>query len=175
MGDGALVELRAAAVFSSRSGYEAVLLPAALVENTTSGLGAANPRACTTRQQSDKAELVHGAPADHTRWRPLLPYLEPYVTVHALDRRGRGASGDAPEYRLEREFEDVAAVVDAVAASGQPVDVYGHSHGGMVAFGAAALTPNVRSCSTRAGRSRTQLFTPVRPTHGANEQTVGRG
>ena len=88
--------------------------------------------------------LVHGAPADHTRWRPLLPYLEPYVTVHALDRRGRGASGDAPEYRLEREYEDVAAVVDAVAASGQAVDVYGHSHGGIVAFGAAALTPNVR-------------------------------
>ena len=38
--------------------------------------------------------LAHGAPADHTRWRPLLPYLEPYVTVHAIDRRGRGASGD---------------------------------------------------------------------------------
>jgi pimeloyl-ACP methyl ester carboxylesterase len=88
--------------------------------------------------------LVHGAPADHTRWRPLLPYLEPYVTVHALDRRGRGASGDAAEYRLEREYHDVAAVVDAVAASGQPVDVYGHSHGGIVAFGAAALTTNVR-------------------------------
>ena len=89
--------------------------------------------------------LVHGAPADHTRWRPLLPYLEPYVTVHALDRRGRGASGDAPEYRLEREYEDVAAVVDAVAAvSGERVDVYGHSHGGIVTFGAAALTPNVR-------------------------------
>jgi hypothetical protein len=33
-----------------------------------------------------------------------------------LDRRGRGVSGDAPEYRLEREYEDVAAVVDAVAA-----------------------------------------------------------
>jgi pimeloyl-ACP methyl ester carboxylesterase len=89
--------------------------------------------------------LVHGAPADHTRWRPLLPYLEPHVIVHALDRRGRGASGDALEYRLEREYEDVAAVVDAVAAvSGQPVDVYGHSHGGIVAFGAAALTSNVR-------------------------------
>jgi pimeloyl-ACP methyl ester carboxylesterase len=75
----------------------------------------------------------------------LLPYLEPHVIVHALDRRGRGASGDALEYRLEREYEDVAAVVDAVAAvSGQPVDVYGHSHGGIVAFGAAALTSNVR-------------------------------
>ena len=39
--------------------------------------------------------LVHGTPADHTRWRPLLPYLERQVTVHAIDRRGRGASGDA--------------------------------------------------------------------------------
>lgn len=48
--------------------------------------------------------LVHGAPADHTRWRPLLPYLEQHLTVHAIDRRGRGASGDAGEYSLEREY-----------------------------------------------------------------------
>jgi len=89
--------------------------------------------------------LIHGAPADHTRWRPLLPYLEQHVTVHAIDRRGRGASGDATEYSLEREYEDVAAVVDAVAAaSGAQVDVYGHSHGGIVAFGAATLTKNIR-------------------------------
>jgi pimeloyl-ACP methyl ester carboxylesterase len=89
--------------------------------------------------------VVHGTPADHTRWRPLLPYLEPQVTVHALDRRGRGASGDAPEYDLVREYEDVAAVVDAVAAaSGTPVDLYGHSHGGIVAFGAATLTSKIR-------------------------------
>jgi pimeloyl-ACP methyl ester carboxylesterase len=61
------------------------------------------------------------------------------------DRRGRGAGGDAPEYRLEPEYEDVAAVVDTVAtAARQPVDVYGHSHGGIVAFGAAAMSPNVR-------------------------------
>jgi pimeloyl-ACP methyl ester carboxylesterase len=89
--------------------------------------------------------LVHGTPADHTRWRPLLPYLERQVTVHAIDRRGRGASGDAPEYSLQREYEDIAAVVDAVAAaSGERVDVYGHSHGGIVAFGAATLTANIR-------------------------------
>ncbi len=88
--------------------------------------------------------VVHGAPADHTRWRPLLPHLEPQFTVHAIDRRGRGASSDAPEYAIEREFEDVTAVVDAVAqASGSPVDLYGHSHGGIVAFGAATLTPNL--------------------------------
>lgn len=59
--------------------------------------------------------LVHGAPADNTRWRPLLPYIEGHVTVHAIDRRGRGASRDAGAYRLEREYEDVAAVIDAVA------------------------------------------------------------
>jgi pimeloyl-ACP methyl ester carboxylesterase len=89
--------------------------------------------------------LVHGAPADHTRWRPLLPYLEPHRTVHAMDRRGRGDSGNGPEYDIAREYEDVAAVVDEVAeATGSRVDLYGHSHGGIVAFGAATLTTNVR-------------------------------
>jgi pimeloyl-ACP methyl ester carboxylesterase len=88
--------------------------------------------------------LVHGTTADHTRWRPLLPYLEPHATVHAIDRRGRGASGDAPDYDVTREFEDVAAVVDAVAeASGSAVDVLGHSYGGLCAFGGAALTSNI--------------------------------
>jgi pimeloyl-ACP methyl ester carboxylesterase len=88
--------------------------------------------------------LVHGAPADHTRWQPLLPFLEPVVAVLAMDRRGRGASADRPEYRLAREFEDVAAVIDAAAELyGQPVDVYGHSFGGLCAFGAAALSTNV--------------------------------
>ena len=88
--------------------------------------------------------VVHGTTADHTRWRPLLPYLEPHAAVHALDRRGRGASGDAPDYDVAREFEDVAAVVDAVAqASGSAVDVLGHSYGGLCAFGGAALTSNL--------------------------------
>ena len=97
-----------------------------------------------TRGEGPPLVLVHGAVADHTRWRPLLPSLEPHATVHALDRRGRGASGDAPGYDLAREFEDVAAVVDAVAAaSGSAVDLYGHSFGGLCAFGGAALTANL--------------------------------
>jgi pimeloyl-ACP methyl ester carboxylesterase len=96
--------------------------------------------------------LIHGTPADHTRWWPLIPYLVPQFTVHAIDRRGRGASGDGPEYRLEREYEDVAAVVDAIAvASGESVDLYGHSHGGIVAFGAATLTTNIRKLVTYEG------------------------
>lgn len=90
--------------------------------------------------------IVHGTSGSHERFAPLLPYLEPHATVHVLDRRGRGESGDAPEYALEREFEDVTAVVDAIAeASSSKVDVYGHSYGGECAFGAALLTPNVRS------------------------------
>ena len=88
--------------------------------------------------------LVNGPFGDHTRWDTLLPYLEPHVTVHAIDRRGRGASEDHPNWSIEREYEDVAAVVDAVAEStGSPVTVYGHSGGGMYAFGAGPLTSNV--------------------------------
>jgi len=88
--------------------------------------------------------LVHGVLGDHTRWDVLRPQLEPHVTVHAMDRRGRGASGDGPNYAVEREFEDIAAVVDEVAAtSGTTVDVYGHSGGASFALGAATLTSNV--------------------------------
>ncbi|TVP62574.1 MAG: alpha/beta hydrolase [Nitriliruptor sp.] len=89
--------------------------------------------------------LVHGGLGDHTRWSELLPELEPHRTVHAMDRRGRGASGDGPEYAAQREFEDVAAVVDAVAEdAGAGVDVYGVSNGATFALGAATLTSNVR-------------------------------
>jgi pimeloyl-ACP methyl ester carboxylesterase len=89
--------------------------------------------------------LVHGTTADHTRWRPVRPLLERRVTVHAVDRRGRGASGDSDDYAIEREFADVAAVVDAVAdASGGPVDLLGHSYGAVCALEAALLTTAVR-------------------------------
>lgn len=89
--------------------------------------------------------LVHGTTADHTRWRPVLGLLEPHATVCALDRRGRGGSGDNQPYALEREYEDVAAVVEAVAAaSGGPVDLFGHSHGALCSLEAARLTTRVR-------------------------------
>ena len=90
--------------------------------------------------------IVHGTSGSHERFAPLLPYLEPHASVHAMDRRGRGGSGDTSEYELAREFEDVAAVVDAIAeASDSKVDVYGHSYGGECAFGAALLTSRIRS------------------------------
>lgn len=88
--------------------------------------------------------MVHGALSDHTTDRPFIDELRGTVTTFAMDRRGRGASGDAPDYVIEREFEDVAAVIDAVAdRTGQAVSVWGHSYGADVAMGAASLTDNV--------------------------------
>ena len=85
--------------------------------------------------------LVHGTAADHSRWRPVLPALEERFTVYAIDRRGRGGSGDSDDYAVEREFEDVAAIVDSL---GEPVNLLGHSYGGLMALEAALLTRNVR-------------------------------
>jgi pimeloyl-ACP methyl ester carboxylesterase len=89
--------------------------------------------------------LVHGATADHTTWRTSGPLLAARHTIHAVDRRGRGSSGDGPAYSIEREFEDLAAIVDALAAArGRPVDVIGHSYGGRIGLGAALLNQNIR-------------------------------
>ena len=57
--------------------------------------------------------LVHGSLSDHTTFDPLVEELRCGVTTFSMDRRGFGASGDAAGYAIEREFEDVAAVVEA--------------------------------------------------------------
>ena len=85
--------------------------------------------------------LVHGSMCDHTASDPLVAELRATMTTFAVDRRGFGASGDAAGYTLEREFEDVAAVVEAVAArAGGPLALWGHSYGAGCAMGGAALT-----------------------------------
>jgi pimeloyl-ACP methyl ester carboxylesterase len=91
--------------------------------------------------------LVHGATADHTTWRTSGPLLAERHAVHAIDRRGRGASTDGPPdepYDIEREFEDLAAVVDVLAeVGGAAVDVVGHSYGGRIALGAALRSDSI--------------------------------
>jgi pimeloyl-ACP methyl ester carboxylesterase len=89
--------------------------------------------------------LVHGTTGDATRWAAALPFLAPRVTVYAMDRRGRGASGDTDRYSLDPEAQDVAAVVEAAAhAVGAPVDLLGHSFGVTCALEAARITDGVR-------------------------------
>jgi pimeloyl-ACP methyl ester carboxylesterase len=67
--------------------------------------------------------------------------LERHFTVYAMDRRGHGESGDsASPYSAQREFEDVAAVVDAI---GPGVHLFGHSYGAVCALEASLLTDRV--------------------------------
>lgn len=88
--------------------------------------------------------LVHGASADHTTFRVVGPLLARSRRVFALDRRGRGASTDGPTYAIEREFEDVAAVADAIGGGPGTIDVVGHSYGGRCALGASLLSGAIR-------------------------------
>ena len=106
--------------------------------------------------------LVHGTTADHTRWARLLPNLEQHFTVYAMDRRGRGNSGDraGDGYAIEREFEDVAAVIEAI---GEPVFLLGHSYGAICSLEASLQTDKVR---------RLILYEPPLPT-GASLYTPG--
>jgi pimeloyl-ACP methyl ester carboxylesterase len=89
--------------------------------------------------------LVHGATADHTTWRAAGPLLAGEFTIHAVDRRGRGASGDSGgPYAIEREYEDLVAVAESLAAEAdRAVDVVGHSYGGRCALGAALRTASI--------------------------------
>jgi pimeloyl-ACP methyl ester carboxylesterase len=84
---------------------------------------------------------VHGVGAANALAWNVRPALERQFTLYAMDRRGHGASGDGPTYAIEREFEDVAAVVDSLET---PVYLLGHSFGGLCALEAALLTQNVR-------------------------------
>lgn len=89
--------------------------------------------------------LVHGSFTDHSAWDVPGMQLAEHFTTYAVDRRGFGASGDAPVYSIDREFEDVAAVVDAVAAmAGADVILWGHSYGANCAMGGASLSRSVQ-------------------------------
>ncbi len=82
--------------------------------------------------------LVSGALGDRSAAVPLTPLLSPHFTVIAYDRRGRGDSGDAAPYTIEREVEDIDALIKEAGGS---AFVYGHSSGAVLALEAAARRP----------------------------------
>ena len=92
--------------------------------------------ACEVSGDGPSLVLVHGAGSARWSFDAVRPHLEPRFTVIAIDRRGRGDSGDGADYALEREYEDVAAVV---RDAGPDAVLMGHSYGGLVAAGAAQL------------------------------------
>ncbi len=72
----------------------------------------------------------------------LAKLLSARFTVISYDRRGRGNSTDTAPYSVQREVEDVAALIGVV---GEPVFLYGHSSGGALALEAVmALRKKVR-------------------------------
>ncbi|MDA0633507.1 alpha/beta fold hydrolase [Nonomuraea sp. MCN248] len=79
--------------------------------------------------------LVGGGLDDGTENGPLAQELAEDFTAVNYARRGRAGSGDVQPYALEREIEDLAALIDAV---GGPAHLFGASSGGALALEAAA-------------------------------------
>jgi pimeloyl-ACP methyl ester carboxylesterase len=100
------------------------------------------PIACFHSGAGTPLVLVHGSGAANAlAWKAVLPTLQERFRMVVIDRRGHGQSGDAPAYAIEREVEDIAAVIDAL---GEPADLLGHSFGALCALEAALLARNLR-------------------------------
>jgi len=83
--------------------------------------------ALTTRRSESKSQL--------------LELLSPRLRVYVYDRRGRGDSGDIAPYAVEREIEDIAAVIGEAGGSAA---LYGHSSGACLALEAALALGSVQ-------------------------------
>jgi pimeloyl-ACP methyl ester carboxylesterase len=76
-----------------------------------------------------------GSYRDFRPLRPPVELLSGHFTVYLYDRRGRGASGDTQPYAVEREVDDLAALI---AEAGGSASLYAMSSGGLLALHAAA-------------------------------------
>lgn len=96
--------------------------------------------------------LVHGGGLGESLWVHLRPHLAAETTVTTPERRGHGQSeaqrasnsrakpgdsGDGEAYSLDREIDDMRAVIQAI--DGSPT-LFGHSFGGLCALEAARTT-----------------------------------
>ena len=104
--------------------------------------------------------IVGGSLADHQFYAPLSSELAKHFTVYNFDRRGRGQSGDTLPYAVEREIEDVGALI---AKAKESVFLYGHSAGAALALRAAAANSNIL---------KLVLADPPYTPHGENDETA---
>src|SRR5947209_16423347 len=77
--------------------------------------------------------MVTGAMTRRTDWSSLAAHLAPYFSVFTYDRRGRGESGDTHPYAVEREIEDIDAIITEADGS---AFIFGHSSGAILALDA---------------------------------------
>lgn len=75
----------------------------------------------------------------HPMFTQLAEPLSQHFTVYNYDRRGRGDSGDKPPYSVEREVEDIEALIDEAGGS---AFVYGISSGAALALEAGNKLPS---------------------------------
>ena len=80
--------------------------------------------------------IVDGALSTRGGKADLARLLAERFSVYSYDRRGRGDSGDTLPYAVDREIEDIDALVDLIAAAGGSAFLYGHSSGGCLAMDA---------------------------------------
>ena len=79
--------------------------------------------------------MIGAGPTDHGANAPVAQLLSAHFTVVNYDRRARGASGDTQPFSVDREYDDLAAVIDAAGGAAM---LYGYSGGGAIALEAAA-------------------------------------
>jgi pimeloyl-ACP methyl ester carboxylesterase len=87
--------------------------------------------------------FVHGSVSTHTDWMPVARLLSDRFTCFVMDRRGRARSGEGVgPYSIEREYEDIAAMLAvAKAKTGTDAALAGHSYGAICALGLAMRHP----------------------------------
>ena len=85
--------------------------------------------------QGPPVVVVSGIFCDRQTTQELAEQLAPHFSVINYDRRGRGEGGDTAPYAVEREVEDLGALI---AGAGGSASVYGHSSGAGLALNAAA-------------------------------------
>ena len=98
--------------------------------------------------------FVHGSVSTHTDFMPVARLLSTSFACYVMDRRGRAKSGEGfGPYSIEREYEDIAAVL---AAADSGASLVAHSFGAICALGAAM----------RHAVSRLVLYEPPFPVGG---------
>jgi pimeloyl-ACP methyl ester carboxylesterase len=90
----------------------------------------------------DPVVMVHGTLDGISAFSLVELTIAERHAVWVYDRRGRGGSGDGADHSLQREIEDLQAVLDA---AGAPAHVVGHSLGALIALAAAASGTAMRS------------------------------
>jgi pimeloyl-ACP methyl ester carboxylesterase len=82
--------------------------------------------------------FVHGGLSPGDDWLQVATAMAGQFTCYVMVRRGRGPSGDASDYAIDREYEDIKAVLQV---AGPGTHLLGHSYGAICALGAALRAP----------------------------------